>query len=325
MSPAWSGLIVAGLFSAVVFPGVGGSAQRAIEVFCSPPSPIVLVPGTVRVRAWADPDNRKNLEFRWSATSGKIATSGAEVDWAISDAAQEPAAPYYQATVRAIGSDGAMGICEIRLWPDGGGRGPAEREAGRTLLKAGEHPPADYGLYSYLLLGSEPLPADAHGQQRYIRTLEAWWALVPDLIQLEKYVKDRNEINAMFLPISKPIAGKVSADLLLEYYDYTRARALLRAIGRTGSRDGPYLVSSPRPLDETASGSGPFLFQDLSSVPPTLAAAWTKEFLNQTAQRQFWKERTVPMFGLRMRTTVRVLGEGLDQLISWNADPPRER
>jgi hypothetical protein len=83
-------------------------------------------------------------------------------------------------------------------------------------------------------------------------------------------------------------------------------------------------VSSLEPLNERAGVSGPYLVQDLSSVPASLALAWTKEFLSQTAQERFWDERTVPMLGLKMRTTIRVLAGGLSSvrqsvgtLISW--------
>jgi hypothetical protein len=282
---------------------IGASAQQSLAVLCSAPAPIVETPGTVRVRAWADPAHAA-VTYRWAATVGRIDASGPEVDWRFGPA--EPGArPPYRATVRVDSKEGGSGTCTIELWPSTEGRGPAERESGRTLLAGGAQAPAGYGLYSYLLLGSGPTVAN---RERYLKAIEAWWSLVPDLIQLERYLK-REQLNMMAIPVQSPVT-KVSPEVLLENYDFARARVLLRAVGRSG-RDGPYLVSSLRPLDDRRVGDAPYLFQDLSAVPPNLAAAWTKEFLNQTAQQRFWEPRTPAMLGLRMRTTISVLAVGL--------------
>jgi hypothetical protein len=242
-----------------------------------------------------------------------------EVDWTIGD--NEPnAVPPYRATVRADGTGGGTGTCTVELWPAPRDRGPG-REAGRTFLIAGQQSPPGYGLYSYLLLGAGPTSIS---RERYLKTIEAWWSLVPELAELEKYL-EKNQLNAMLLPSRVPSHVSVSLDRLLENYDYARARVLLRALGRQG-RDGPYFVSTMQPLNSDVSPSGPYLFQDLSSIPPTLATEWTKEFINQAAQQRFWEERTPQMLGLRMRTTLRVLATGLDEvqnsvekLIGWNA------
>jgi hypothetical protein len=291
--------------------------QPALEVFCSPSAPIVDASDPIRVRAWIDPGEMHGpIRFRWAATPGTIDPSGSDVEWVIlSNASSRPP---YRATVRAE-HDGRAGTCGVEVWPSTTGRGPAEREAGKMLLATTEQSPGGFGLYSYLLLGSAPTGAT---RERYARTIEAWWSLIPDLVQLERYL-DRRQLNAALLPVlSTPTTG-LSPAVLLDRYDYARARVLLRAVGRSG-RDGPYLVSSLEPLNERAGVSGPYLVQDLSSVPASLALAWTKEFLSQTAQERFWDERTVPMLGLKMRTTIRVLAGGLSSvrqsvgtLISW--------
>jgi hypothetical protein len=242
--------------------------------------------------------------------------NGDEVDWTISDNEPNAVAPY-RATVRADGAGGSTGTCTIELWPAPRDRGPG-REAGRTFLIGGQPSPPGYGLYSYVLLGAGPTNAS---RERYLKTIEAWWNLVPELAELEKYL-DKEQLNVMLLPSRVPSQVRVSPDRLLENYDYARARVLLRAIGRQG-RDGPYFVSTVQPLDSDVSPSGPYLFQDLSTIPPALATAWTKEFINQAAQQRFWEERTAQMLGLRMRTTLRVLAIGLDELISWNAGSGR--
>ena len=74
----------------------------------------------------------------------------------------------------------------------------------------------------------------------------------------------------------------------------------------------------------SAGGQGPYLLQDLSAVPPHLAASWVKEFLNQAAQERFWEERKAVQLASRMRVTIAILGAGLpevrkavDDWIAW--------
>jgi hypothetical protein len=296
----------------------GSHMQQALDVICSPSAPIVNAPETIRVKAWIDPDEvPEPVAFRWTATVGAIGTSGPDVVWTVvPDAGSRPP---YRATVRAE-HDGRAGTCTVDVWPSPQGRGPAEREAGKMLLVTTEQAPADFGLYSYLLLGSAPTETS---RERYVKTIEAWWSLIPDLVQLERYL-EKPQLNAALLPVLRRPTNDVSPAALLSRYDYARARVLLRAVGRS-DRDGPYLVSSLKPLNEGAQVSGPYLVQDLSSIPPSLAAPWTKEFLNQTAQERFWEERTAQMLALKMRTTVRILADGLKvvrlsvtDLITWS-------
>jgi hypothetical protein len=303
---------------AFLWVGASDAVQRAFDVACSPSSLLVSAPSeTIRVTAWVDPDEaRSPMRFRWTATVGTIAASGSDVAWTI--VADANSRPPYRATVRAEHA-GNAGVCTVEVWPTTQGRGPAQREAAKKLITAREQVPDGYGLYSYLLLGSGPTDAN---RERYVKTIEAWWSLVPDLVQLERYLKPQ-QLNAALLPVMAKPADMASADALLEHYDYARARVLLRAVGRT-DRDGPYFVSSLSPLKEGTDTAGPSLVQDLSSIPPSLAVAWTKEFLNQTSQERFWDERTAPMLGLRLRTIIRVLSEDVSDvrhsvgaLITW--------
>jgi hypothetical protein len=301
----------------VAAPGVS-LALQALDVACSPSMPVVAPSETIRVRAWAASDAGP-LTYRWVATTGRIAAVGSDVDWTID---VSDARPPYSATVRVDSTAGESGTCTVEVWPALGARKPGGQEAGRALLLPGRHMPTGYGLYSYILLGSEPL--NPMRRERYLKTLEAWRALVPVLAELERYLKPA-ELNVTLVPVQRPGDGNVSADWLLEHYDYARARVLLRAVGQTG-RDGPYIVSSLEALGETAPLVGPHLFQDLSSVPPPLVAAWTSEFLSQSSQQRFWEPRTGARLALRMRTTLRVLANGmgdvqtsLGQWISWSA------
>jgi hypothetical protein len=171
-------------------------AQLApIELSCSPATPIVSLPGRVAVRAWTDRSDA--LTFRWTATTGDIDRTGREVTWRIDRVSPETPVPF-RATVRADGPGGRSGTCTMDVWPPATGRGPAQREAARTLLTGGAAVPEGYGLYSYLVFGS--LPTDS-SRERYMAALDAWWSLLPDLVQLEKYV-GKAQLNAMFFPVA---------------------------------------------------------------------------------------------------------------------------
>src|SRR5204863_4276637 len=137
----------------------------------------------------------------------------------------------------------------------------------------------------------------------------------------EQYVP-KAELNAAYVPVTSAPTGRPTAEWLLDNHDYARARSLLRFLPG-GHRDGPYLLSTLRPA-ASADAVGQRLFQDLSSVPPHLAAAWVKEFLNQAAQERFWDERSGARMALKLRVTVAIMGEGLPEVkkaldgwISW--------
>jgi hypothetical protein len=225
------------------------------------------------------------------------------------------------ATVRVESPGGGSAECELRVHvrSDPGVKGgfpppspgPA-RETGAALLapEAAESP--GYGLYSYLLLGAPPTEAT---RARYLKTIEAYWGLVPEISRLEAYVP-RRELNVAYLPVTGVPSQSVSAQWLLDHHDFARARSLLRVLPGS-NREGPYIVSALRPLGGAAGAtgaSGPHLFQDLSSVPPHLASSWVKEFLNQAAQERFWEARTGERLALRLRMTVGILGMGLPEV-----------
>lgn len=220
----------------------------------------------------------------------------------------------YAAAVRVTDAVGGSSECVVRVIVrrDTGARRPAlgpARETAAALLVAGGGEAELYGLYSYLLLGAPP---DAGVRERYLRAIDAFWTLIPELAGLEQYVP-RAELNVAYMPVTGAPGARPSAEWLLDHYDYARARSLLRHVPGA-HRDGPYLVSTLRPLGRTGAPMGQHLFQDLSRVPPHLAASWVKEFLNQAAQERFWDERTGSKLALRLRVTVGILGEGLPEV-----------
>jgi hypothetical protein len=268
------------------------------------------------VRAWTNAGHGSTVRYAWEVTAGRVEGGGSEVRWDLGGV--RPGR--YAAIVRVLDASTVLGECSLRVLvtDDAGARGqPAPRrarETGSALLAAGQREAGGYGLYSYLLLGAPPA---AGARERHLKALEAYVRLIPDLAALERYVP-KGELNAAYVPITQAPAGASGPEWILDHYDYARARSVLRMLpGRT--RDGPYIVSSLAPLSASggeATASAPVLLQDLSVVPPHLAEAWIREFLNQTAQERFAEARTRDQMVVRLRLVVGILGAGLPEVRS---------
>ncbi len=294
-------------------------------VTCSIERPTVgLGVAEVGLKTWALSPENKSLQYRWTVTAGQVKGRDSEAQWNLTGL--RPGT--FAATVNVTDSAGAQSECTVRVLvrrdveQRGLGGGPVSRETARALLQPGSSEDSGYGLYSYLLFGSSPSDAT---RERYAKTVESYLALVPDVMSLEEYIQ-RKELNILYLPVRSAPTQQPLGAWALDNYDYARARSFLRNLPRN-NRDGPYILAATRPLGQ-AGGSGleagHYLLQDLSSVPPHLAALWVKEFLNQAAQNRFWEERTAVKLGLNLRRTIGVAGaglpevrKGLDSLITW--------
>ena len=285
-----------------------GHAAEPLALTCSTETPTVPLGGTVILRAWAQSSSGRTLSYTWVATGGRIEGRGAEARWSLA----ELRTGTFAATVKAGDGESTSSECQMRVIVrrDVQGRG-SSRETGGAFLAAGRSEAAGYGLYSYLLLGAPPSESS---RERCLKAIEASLALVPDVMSLEEYVP-RRELNIFYLPVRGEPVKPLSGQWVLDNYDYARARSLLRALPGP-NRDGPYILAAFRPLGSAAAGatSGPYLFQNLSSVPPHLAASWVREFLNQAAQERFWEERTTVQLAQRMRLTVGIMGAGLPEV-----------
>jgi len=309
---AWGGTLLASwALSAAMSSGAATQGAGSPTVACSAEHVTVALGETVSLRVWADTSSSQAPRYTWNAPVGTLEGSGQEVRWDLSGV--QPGA--YAAGVRSIGPGGTSAECLLRVVVrrDANPRGnPAPpRETGTSLLLPDKGEVPEYGLYSYLLLGSPPSDA---GRERYLKTIETFWGLIPEIARLEQYIP-RRELNVAYVPVRISPEGATSAEWLLANYDFARARSLLRLLpGNT--REGPYIVSALKPLGGPASGAppGPWLFQDLSRVPPHLVASWVKEFLNQAAQERFWEENRAEALARRLRLTIGVLSLGLPEV-----------
>ena len=215
---------------------------------------------------------------------------------------------------------------EADIKPRGLGRLPSipPRETGRAFLVGNQPEDRGYGLYSYLLFGSPPTDIT---RNRYRAAITTYLELIPARIALEEFLP-RDQLNITYLPLKvhppERLSPKEHTDWILQYYNYTRARVLLSALPGT-HREGPYIASSPKPLSSAKLLFGPYLYQDLSSVPPRLVELWVKEFLNQVGQERFEKKRIVEQLVLKLRTAIAILAEGLPEVQEAFAEWGKER
>jgi hypothetical protein len=176
-----------------------------------------------------------------------------------------------------------------------------------------------YGLYSYLLFASPPTHAT---RERYLAAVTAYVELISPIRILEEYLQ-RRRLNITYLPLTvslpEGLPPEDTPQWILEHYNYTRARLLLRTLPGVHN-EGPYIVSLRKPLRLGTIQTEPYLYQNLSWVPPRLIELWVKTFLNQAAQERFWEERTAQRWVLHLRTAIAILAEGLPEVRHASAE-----
>ncbi|MEA2080368.1 MAG: hypothetical protein U9P00_11025 [Pseudomonadota bacterium] len=197
-------------------------------------------------------------------------------------------------------------------------------EAGHHLLAANEPEQPGYGLYSYLLFAS--VPTDAN-RDHYLQAIAAI-ITIPDVGELVEAGFLARELNITSIPVRMPLhdgekglsqqnVARMS-EWILEYYDYARARYLLKRLPGT-HESGPYLLSTFSPLEGEDGTVESFLRQDFSRVPDSRAGltyAWVREFLERANQPRLWDEWTMKMFVQKLRLAIAVLGENVPPVIN---------
>lgn len=184
------------------------------------------------------------------------------------------------------------------------------RETGRAFLVDTQTEAPGYGLYSYLLFGSPP--NNDIIRQRYLQAIIDYRNIIVNIAELRKYFSP-HELNITYLPLNLPPPSDPTAEWILDHYNYARARSLLRTL-RGSLRDGPYIISTLKPLNTFKTSPDKYLFQDMSSVPPHLISAWVKEFINQAAKERYWEEATARRLVLALRDTIGIISSGVPEV-----------
>jgi hypothetical protein len=315
----------------------------AVKAVCSLDQPVVGPQESVRATAMADSPDTKSLEYRWTANGGGFiaqqpdakgdsssqslghSAQGATVEW---NSGESPSGTYkLSVDVSAKGKHFTSCALDVvvrekqRVTVDSATPGEAPyriREPKAELLVSNRQERKGYGLYSYFLLVTPPDGPQTERLQKFIATyLNEIWKVK----QLESYYAN-NQLNATYLLVdSVPSDRKeLSADWVLEHYDYARARLLLSSL-RPKHGPGPFIVSSLHPVTGRGPVSGPYLLEDLSSVPVSVLPFWVQQFMRQTAQEKFWNTNSVDAVALRVRTAIAIAAAGLpdvrNAVASW--------
>lgn len=187
------------------------------------------------------------------------------------------------------------------------------KESTRASIYVNKFEPKDYGLYSYLLFGSN----SKAGNSKRIAAIQAYLRLFPSVADPSVKSLPIENLNIFIAPTLRPnIIGALEASYtegdslkLLANYDFFRARSFLRRIDQEG--DGIYLVSYFEPIGRISEiNKQRLLVQDLSNVPPHLIELWILDYRRQVRNPRYWNES-------QLRTTIRKLRTALPEIAKF--------
>jgi hypothetical protein len=278
-----------------------------LPVVCSLDAPIAEPRQDVSANVLTDVKQGTALGYQWKSSSGSLRpASDGTAEWNPNGAPQGS----YTLSVTVTAPDGSTGSCSlvvVVVAATRGGGGETARRIRSALLLPGKKEEENFGLYSYLLLGSRPNDSN---RDRYLAFLKAFTDTVVAWDKLHEQLSPP-QINITYIPVRDDLAPATAAaadfkiaDWLLDHYDYTRAKKLLESIpGAT--TDGPYIISSNHPVPESGPRPERYLSEDLTGVPVPIVKFWVNQFRIQTAQER-WDRATLSGVALRMRTGLEI-------------------
>jgi hypothetical protein len=245
--------------------------------------------------------------LQWAATGGTIQNKGGKVIWKLEALPSDQNSQ--TAFVVSRSKDGTTRSCSVEVWLAEEPLKGTVLETGRVFLRPGRREEQGFGLYSYLVLGS---PVNQRNRSLYEAVVAAYLDMVRPLAALQNYFQDKASLAALYVPVkdAPPSSRTTTAEIvkwLVDHYDYERMRAMVDKLPKRLS-DGPYLVSSTRPLSEAK----PLAIQlNLELVPEDVADLWVKEFLSMTAQEHSWEVQKARVFTLKARTLLAILATNI--------------
>jgi hypothetical protein len=283
------------------------AAAAPLDVVCSLDNPVAGPRQPVKATVLVDTPEAGSLRYAWKASGGSLEqTNKATVEWNPNGAS----AGSYTLSVMVSGPAESMGECSVVVIagtenrsvpsPDSG----FTRETRSAMLLKGKKEEEHFGLYSYMLLGSRP---NSTNRERYQKFLESFLTTVLIYQPLNRYFSPQ-QLNVAYVPVETDVPGRFEIQWILDNYDYERARFLLGSIpGIHG--DGPFIVSSNRPLEGPGHNPKPYLLENLTTIPLSIIDFWVKQFRIQTAQER-WDTATLSGVALRVRTAIEIAAMG---------------
>jgi hypothetical protein len=176
---------------------------------------------------------------------------------------------------------------------------------GRDFLGSGAREKSGYGLYSYVLLGEHPDPANR----------ESYRAIIDAYLQIDDIRRfeadngvDKKQLNITYVPLRQAAPEDPNTSWVLDHYDYAAAQVLLRKLMGDSDSSGAYLVSYDQPLLSASEvDRRRLLVQNLSGLPANVAFLWFREFKTQVRQSRYWDDKTIRQFMLKMRTQIAMI------------------
>jgi hypothetical protein len=178
--------------------------------------------------------------------------------------------------------------------------GPKIDTVTRVELPVQQLEPIGYGLYSYLLFGSN---SEAGKQRRYAAS-RAYCKNIPPLQEAIREGYATINLNLFIVPTKDVQINEEychdSEKLVNIYYDYTRAKKILYNIGIKG--DGIYLVAcSGALLTHGKCDPHKTLVVELGTVKERLIELCVLEFRSQTRKQKYWNDMTLRSLLLSLR------------------------
>jgi hypothetical protein len=196
------------------------------------------------------------------------------------------------------------------------------RITGRDFLLPGQTEttqPEPYGLYSYLLFGSEPSETT---RPRYLEAIRAYLQMLQPVQALEREGATRPQLNVTYLPVLDPRAAAAvgskdphAPEVVLQQYSYARAQILLAKLPGGPYLDGPYFLSYREPLGRVERLSEKYGWVDMSTVPAARIDRWVRIFIKETAQQDYTKQATTARVWTSILDELDKAGEGAPQVL----------
>lgn len=136
-----------------------------LPLVCTPSKAVVSNRESIEVIAWTPPGK---WTLTWRADAGQLDAKGKNALWDLNDTA----AGRKNAFVSAVRPGAAPLSCVATIWVETRVETRGDRLTRRFLISPDQGEPADYGLYSYVLL--TPDAGEATAKDRNRQAIESW-------------------------------------------------------------------------------------------------------------------------------------------------------